>query len=89
LPGLIKTVIKVNGAYYAGEDDSEYASSSFTGVGWTDYKGNKLNGLKFVDDIQDATIVEGYRCLNSALEKILLRLRDGIVEFDRIEIIRL
>jgi hypothetical protein len=88
LPGLIKTVIKVNGAYYAGEDDSEYASS-FAGVGWTDYKGNKLNGLKFTANKHDATVIEGYRCLNSELDKIMRRLRDGVIEFHSIEIVKL
>jgi hypothetical protein len=88
LPGLIKTVIKVNGAYYAGEDDNEY-TSSFTGVGWTDYKGNRLHGLKFVANKDSARVIEGYRCLKSDLDRILLRLKDGVIEFHSIEIIKL
>lgn len=85
---LIKTVIKINDLYYAGEGSDTY-NSSVKGLGWYDYKTNQINRLKFTEEENAAYITEGNRNLKSTLDKIFQRVQDQEIEFDRIEIIKL
>jgi hypothetical protein len=85
---LIKTIIKINGLYYAGEGLDTYNSTS-KGSGWLDYKSNEVNYLKFVNELEGAYITEGNRNLKSILDKIIQRVQDQEIQFDTIEIIKL
>lgn len=85
---LIKTVIKINGLYYAGEGSETY-NSSVKGSGWYDYKESNLSRLKFTEEVNAAYIAEGNRNLKSTLDKIFQRVQDQEIQFDKIEIIKL
>lgn len=84
---MLKTVVKINDHFFAGESD-EYYGSSFNGAGWQDYKGRELNVLKLVESKGDAKIIEGNTNLKSVLDKILQRVRGGQIDLERIEIIK-
>lgn len=84
---MLKTIIKINGQYYVGESD-RYYNSGFKGVGWHDYKNNELNVLEFSDQPELARLIEGNTNLKSVLDKVLQRVRDGFIELNTIEIIK-
>lgn len=83
---MLKTVMKVNDLYYAGESDECY-KSDFSGIGWYDYKDKQLAVLKFVDRFEDALIIEGNINLKSHLDRVLQRVRDKVISLKNIEII--
>jgi hypothetical protein len=83
---LLKTYVKVNDKYYAGELSDTY-KSSFSGVGFHDYKNCELSVLKFVDNENNAYVCEGLRNLNSIIERIMQRVKDNAIQLQRIEII--
>lgn len=84
---LIQTHIKVNGLFYAGEAHDTYKSTP-SATGWQNYTDSEIPHLLFVEKAEQAHIIEGQRNLKSVLDRIMQRVRDGQIQFERIEILK-
>jgi len=83
----LKSIIKVNNQYFAGESKDCYRSNA-KGSGWHDFKSGELNVLVLSDNPDDAKVIEGNINLKSVLDKILLRVQDVWIHLNTIEIIK-
>lgn len=84
---MLKTIIRIDGKYYAGEASETYHTDTGTD-GWYTLNKCELNKLAFADSIGGAKLITSVRGLKSELERIMTRVYDDVMDFGVIEIVK-
>ena len=84
---VLKTKIKVNGKYYAGES-TETEKVNIGAGGRYSYSKGEVNKLLFTDDPEEAKELWGVIGIKSELARIFDRVEDDLIKLESIEIIK-
>ena len=83
---MLKTKIKLNGKYYAGESD-ETEKVNIGAGGWYSHNKGEVNKLLFTDDPEEAKELWGVIGIKSELARIFDRVEDDLIKLGSIEIV--
>lgn len=86
---MINSIIFVDGKPYLGEDlDKTYpnTNNSTSGQGWYPTNNGDLSILLFGDDKETPLQIEGMRNLKTHLDRILVRMKEGVLVVNNINI---
>lgn len=85
---MLEVIIAVDGQYYTGEKEENYKSQSKGVHGW-DYGNSEASVLGFSPKIEDAHRISGAINVKSHIDRVMMRIRDENLSFERIEIIKI